>query len=130
MNKKYISFLIICSGIAISLLIFAFSNKNETIESHDKDNVKIENGIQEINIDTRLGYKPLKTKAKSGIPTKINFQTDSTFDCSLALRIPDIKYAKNLKPTGTESVDLGTSTAGKLYGTCSMGMYYFEIDFE
>ncbi len=38
--------------------------------------------------------------------------------------------SKNLPQTGSTEIDLGSPQAGKLQGTCGMGMYPFAIDFK
>ncbi len=94
------------------------------------DNVSIVNGVQVIDLRAKGGYSPRKTTAKAGIPTILKVTTSSTFDCSSALRIPTMNISKNLPPSGSTEIDLGTPSAGTLQGTCAMGMYPFEIEFN
>jgi plastocyanin domain-containing protein len=101
------------------------NNKNETVS-----NVSIVDGVQVIEIQAKGGYTPRKSVAKAGIPTIIRFKTSGTFDCSSSLRIPSMNIFNNLPQSGNTDVDLGTQKVGVLNGSCGMGMYPFEIDFN
>lgn len=91
----------------------------------------VENGIQYIDITARGGYTPRITKAKADIPTVIRMKTENTFDCSTALVIPDIGFQAYLERSGVKEIAVPIEKAtGTLRGTCSMGMYNFQIDFE
>lgn len=92
-------------------------------------NVVVENGTQYIDLTAKGGYAPRKTLAQAGIPTVLKVTTNGTYDCSSAITIPDQGISQDLPPTGTTEITLGTPVAGALQGTCSMGMYSFEIDF-
>ncbi|MCX6715974.1 MAG: cupredoxin domain-containing protein [Candidatus Taylorbacteria bacterium] len=94
------------------------------------NNVSIENGVQIIEIQARGGYEPRSSVAKAGIPTIIRFNTNGAFDCSTSVRIPSLGINKILPRTGTTDVDIGSPQATTLKGSCSMGMYRFEIDFR
>ena len=120
-----ITFLLIIGGA----LIFVNQN-NKNIEIGGGDNVAVKDNKQVIEIDAKGGYSPRKTLAKAGIPTIIRFKTSNTFDCSIAVRLPSKGVSKILPQTGSSDIDLGTSTVGQFYGTCGMGMYSFEIDFN
>lgn len=93
-------------------------------------NVTMQDGVQVISISARGGYSPRKTVAKAGIPTVLNVETNGTFDCSSALYLPSMNVQKALPASGETQVDLGTPQVGVFRGTCSMGMYNFEIDFQ
>ena len=95
------------------------------------NNVTMENGTQVIAIDARGGYTPRQTVAKAGVPTVIRMNTQGTFDCSSAVRIPDINYEKNLPSTGTTDIPVPAQKPGTtLKGLCIMGMYNFSVRFE
>jgi len=127
---------ILLAGILIggAILLSGGKTNNNALNSGDlvtnKVNVKVIDGKQIIEIDVRGGYSPQRTVAKAGLPTTINFVTSNTFDCSLSLRLPSLGVNKILPRTGSTAIDLGTSTVGQFYGTCGMGMYSFEVDFE
>lgn len=98
--------------------------------SNSPQNVAIVDGKQIIEIRAKGGYFPVKSTAKAGIPTIIRVKTSGTFDCSSLVRIPSMKISKILSSSGTEDIDIGTPNAGILRGTCGMGMYPFEINFQ
>ena len=94
------------------------------------DNVSIVDGKQIIDLRAKGGYAPRRTIAKAGLPTILRLDTKGTFDCSSAVRIPSLNISRNLPPSGTTEIDLGVPKVAILEGTCSMGMYPFEIDFQ
>ncbi|MCX6793287.1 MAG: cupredoxin domain-containing protein [Candidatus Falkowbacteria bacterium] len=106
-----------------------YSNNTETMVT--SSNVSTENGKQVITIDVKGGYSPKVTNAKANVATIIRAKTNSTFDCSSALRIPAINYSKNLPPSDTTDIEIPNQAAGSsLKGLCSMGMYSFTINFS
>lgn len=125
-------------GIALTLTLafgayLIFGNQSKEVspeESAAGNNVRIENGQQIIEIKARGGYLPRVSTAKAGMPTTLRVNTNGTFDCSSALRIPSLKVSKNLPANGVTDIDLGTLAAGSISGNCSMGMYPFEINVE
>jgi len=145
MNKKTNTITII-SIIAVVLIIIGaiyFSNSsklnvnntnNSNTEEKNKNetatNVSIVDGIQIIEIQAKGGYSPRKSTAKAGIPTVIRFKTNGTFDCSSSIRIPSMNIFNNLTQSGNTDIDLGIQKIGVLNGSCGMGMYSFEIDFQ
>jgi len=94
------------------------------------NNVTIENGVQIVEINAKGGYSPRRSIAKAGVPTVLRVNTNGTFDCSSALRIPSLNISQNLPISGLTDIELPASQTGSLVGSCSMGMYRFEIVFE
>ena len=94
------------------------------------NNVSIVDGKQIVEASVKGGYRPQKSVAKAGVPTVLRFATNSTYDCSGAVRIPSIGYSAFLPASGKTDVELGTPQAGILRGMCAMGMYTFEIEFQ
>lgn len=94
------------------------------------NNVSIVDGKQIIEISAKGGYQPRKSIAKAGIPTIIRFNTKGTFDCSSSVRIPSMNISKLLPQSGSVDIDIGTQEVATLQGSCGMGMYPFEIDFQ
>lgn len=94
------------------------------------DNVVIEDGTQYIDLTAKGGYSPRLTAAQAGLPTVLKVTTNGTYDCSSSISIPDYGLSEYLPPSGTTEINLGTPEVGILQGTCGMGMYRFEIDFE
>ena len=93
-------------------------------------NVRKENGVQIIDFTARGGFTPFKSVAQAGIPTILRFNTKNTFDCSSSVRIPSLNISKILPSSGVTDIDVGSQPAGVLHGTCSMGMFPFEIEFR
>lgn len=91
------------------------------------DNVSVIDGTQIITLSAKGGYQPKRSVAVAGLPTILRVNTNGTFDCSSALRIPSLKVSENLPMNGTTDIKLGTLSAGIIPGNCSMGMYPFEI---
>jgi plastocyanin domain-containing protein len=131
-------------GIIISILIVvgiiggaiwlspkkSVSNNSNPVSTQGVDNVRIENGQQIIELNAKGGYQPRKSVAKAGLPTVIRFKTNGTFDCSASVRIPSLNISKFLPQNGSTDIDIGTPVAGLFRGSCGMGMYPFEVDFQ
>lgn len=130
-----VSILVIVVGI-FGIIFILNKNKSPNTTSEQVrteepvNNVKTIDGKQIIEIKAKAGYSPKQTVAKAGVPTIIKFKTSGTFDCSSAVVLPSLGLSKNLPNTGETEVDIGSQTVGKLAGTCGMGMYFFEIDFQ
>jgi plastocyanin domain-containing protein len=90
-------------------------------------NVSVVDGTQIITLSAKGGYQPKRSVAAAGLPTILRVNTNGTFDCSSALRIPSLKVSENLPMNGTTDIKLGTLSAGTIPGNCGMGMYPFEI---
>ncbi len=121
-------------AIAVAIVIIGgaillVGSESTTTNNEPANNVSIVDGTQIIAIDVKGGYKPRKSVATSGLPTVIQFITNGTYDCSIAVRIPSLSIAKNLPPVGSTRIDIGTPKIGTLRGVCAMGMYSFEIEF-
>lgn len=95
-----------------------------------ENNVSVVDGKQIIEIRAKGGYQPRKSIAKAGMPTVLRFNTAGTFDCSSSVRIPSMNISKNLPQTGSTDIDIGSQQVATLQGTCGMGMYPFEVDFQ
>lgn len=102
---------------------------NSSLEDALVNNVTVVDGKQIVEIRARGGYLPRKSVAKEGIPTVLRINTKGTFDCSSSVRIPALNISRNLPASGVTDIDLGNPKPGILFGTCSMGMYPFEINF-
>jgi len=129
MNVK----IIVVSIIAISVVIAGFILFSGGAKNVDQpiNNVSMVDGRQIITINAKGGYSPRVTTAKAGIPTVIKMNTQGTFDCSSALRIPSLNYQTNLPLSGQTLIDVPAQTAGTtMQGVCSMGMYSFAINFN
>lgn len=140
MNKT--ASIIIITGliITIGIVFFGRSNiktnnddivQNTEIQTEQVQNVETKDGIQYITINVKGGYSPRVSTAKAGIPTKLIFKTNGAYDCSSSVIIRSLNYQKILPRTGEEIIDLGIPKINvPLRGTCGMGMYSFEINFN
>lgn len=128
MNKTALA--IVIGVVIISGAFFITKPSSPKEASTPVQNVTVVDGKQTIDVTAKGGYQPRKSVAKAGIPTVLRFNTSGTFDCSSAVRIPSMDVSKNLEPTGVTEIDLGSPKVGILQGTCGMGMYPFEIDFQ
>jgi plastocyanin domain-containing protein len=68
------------------------------------------------------GYEPADTTLYAGMPTTWLIEGTSKFDCSAALRVPDLGISVNLAE-GVNTVALPAMDAGTVHFTCVMGMY-------
>lgn len=128
MKYIFISILIIVL-IIIGMMIFFLPDKAQ-IQNPQINNVTLIDGKQIIDLTAKGGYTPRKSTAKAGIPTVLRVNTNGTFDCSSAIRIPSMGISRNLPQSGVTDIDLGSPKIGVLTGTCGMGMYPFEINFQ
>ena len=123
-----IFFVVIVLPVGGAVYLSAHGASQQAVGS--EGNVSIVDGKQIIEIHAKGGYQPRVSTARAGVPTVLRFDTNATFDCSSSVRIPSMNISKNLPQTGTTDIDLGTAQAGVLQGTCSMGMYPFEVNFR
>jgi plastocyanin domain-containing protein len=131
MNTKWITISIIVASLLIGgAIIFSNGSSSKSPSSSGAGNVSIVDGKQIIEINVRGGYQPRKSVAKAGVPTVLRFNTNGTFDCSSSVRIPSLNVSQILPQTGSTDIDLGTQSIGKLNGSCGMGMYRFDIEFQ
>jgi plastocyanin domain-containing protein len=121
---------IILAGFIIGGAIIFTNSSGGTGSETNVNNVSIVDGKQIIEIAARGGYQPRKSVAKAGIPTIIRFETNGTFDCSSSVRIPSLNISKSLPQTGSTDIDIGSGKLGTLQGSCGMGMYPFEVEFQ
>lgn len=123
--------ILITTGILIVIAIFfAGALGNQSKKEEQIQNVSIVDGKQIITIKAKGGYRPKISNAKAGVPTIVRFQTSGTFDCSSSVRIPSMNISEVLPNSGLKDIDLGIPQVGTLEGSCGMGMYPFEINFQ
>lgn len=135
MNNKT---LIIVAAVAV-LVVWFFSSRSSQEgkvysfggEQAISEVVSEENGEQVIRVLAKVGYTPKKIVAKAGMPTRLEIETNSTYDCSAAFTIPSINYRQQLPATGLTEIEIPVQKAGdSLVGMCTMGgMYSFTVNF-
>ncbi len=111
-------------------IVFMITKNENLAPIANGNNVTIVDGKQIIDLTVRGGYSPQKSIAKAGVPTTLRFTTKGTFDCSSSVRIPSMNVSKTLELSGITEIDLGNPKVGVLRGSCAMGMYPFEINFQ
>lgn len=111
-------------------IYFTSRNTPQVVTDTPVNNVSMVDGKQIIDVSVKGGYRPNVTTAKAGIPTILRFNTNGTYDCSSAVRIPSMGISKNLPPSGSTDIDLGSPLVATLQGVCGMGMYSFQIKFQ
>ena len=125
------TFIIVIIGIVLLsglLLLKQNPSSSSTNQDSETTNVSIVNNQQIVTITAKGGYTPAKSVVQSNLPTVIRFDTNGTFDCSASVRIASKGISKTLPSNGSLDVNIGTLQAGEtVQGTCSMGMYRFEI---
>jgi len=127
---KFITISIIVVVILIGGAFLLSSSKSTNNTNIPANNVSIVDGVQIVELKAKGGYKPEVSVAKAGIPTILRFDTSGTFDCSASVRIPSMNISKLLPNTGSTDIDLGIQKVGTFDGTCGMGMYPFQIEFQ
>ena len=129
MNSRLIVPVVI-SLVIVGWAFWLVSSRQSADEATPTQAAIITDGTQTIDITAKGGYSPRVMVAKAGVPTVLRVATNGTFDCSSSIVIPKLAYQKFLKPTGTEDIAISAEQAqGTLQGTCSMGMYSFQIKF-
>jgi sulfite exporter TauE/SafE len=116
----------IANGVPISKskIMSMFSENKNSSGNMSVAFPPIKDGFQEVTINVHSsGYSPSSVVLKEGIPTKLSLKTKDTYSCAIAFRIPDLSIGVNLKPEGTEVLDLPKLKKGNYTFTCSMGMY-------
>lgn len=132
MDKK-IGLSIIAATLMIAAALLYTNTQKESVGEQNQEPIlaTIENGVQIVDITARGGYSPRAVLAKAGLPTTLRVTTAETYDCSLSLVIPKLKYQKFLDSNGTQEILIPAEKAkGTINGLCSMGMYSFKIIFE
>ena len=130
MKGTFISIIVAVVLIGGAFILTKGNSPPQTNTSIAQNNVTVVDGKQIIEIHAKGGYQPRKSIAKAGMPTVLRFDTSGTFDCSSSVRIPSMNISKVLPQTGSTDIDIGTQQVATLQGTCGMGMYPFEVNFN
>ena len=139
MNKNTIISIIVSAALIIFAIVLTsgktdgqttIKNNSGATQETPANNVSIVDGKQIITINAKGGYQPQKSIAKAGVPTILRFNTNGAFDCSSSVRIPSMNISKMLPQSGSTDIDLSIQKTGTLDGSCGMGMYPFEIEFQ
>jgi plastocyanin domain-containing protein len=121
-------------GVIIWLAISSpnISQEKEVKAQKDENVVRMEDGIQVIYItSTTGGYSPRTVTADANIQTILRMSSENSYGCERSFRIPSMNINEVLPAEGETDFDLGTPKNGEeVFGSCSMGMYTFTINFE
>ena len=128
--KETITSIIIALLLIGGALFFFRGGNSQAKDAVPVNNVSIVDGKQIIAINAKGGYYPRQSFAKAGIPTILRFNAKGTFDCSSSVRLPSMNISKNLSSTETTDIDIGTQKVGTFNGSCGMGMYPFQVEFQ
>lgn len=127
----WLAVLAVVAALAYALFAKSSDPKPATVQGNLGPNIVMENGTQVILISAKGGYTPRSVTAKAGVPTVLRIKTENTYDCSIALNVPKLKFRQVLQPSGTVDIPVSESQAkGTLQGVCSMGMYSFAVTFK
>lgn len=110
------------------LLGWSFDPAEPVIVSQDP-NVKIENGVQVINMEERSnGYFPNKFTIKKDMPVRWVIDAKDPYSCASSLVSSKLGVRKNLQ-AGKNTIEFTPKEIGKIKFSCSMGMYsgYFNV---
>ncbi len=125
---------IVVALVLIGGALFLTSYRGSDSGSHEvpgNKNVRMEEGVQIVDLTAKGGYFPKATVARAGVPTVLAVATKGTFDCSSALVVPSVGYRDMLPPSGVTKIEVPPQSPGAvLEGLCSMGMYGFNVRFE
>lgn len=126
------NWLLVIGVISIGFILFlVFSNKPSSSVTESETNSTIEGDVQFIDVTAKGGYSPKAITAQAGKDTILRIKTQNTFDCSSAFTIPQLGVYKQLPTSGVTEFKLGVREKDEeLIGTCTMGMYSFEIQFK
>ena len=128
--KNIIAIIVAVILIGGAIFLVRKGDFSQQVQKENINNVTIVDGKQIIEIKAKGGYSPNVSIAKANIPTMLRFDTSGTFDCSSFVRLPSLNISKTLPNSGTTDIELGSPEIGKFQGSCGMGMYPFEVDFQ
>lgn len=120
----------VAAAALIAASLFLGGGGDRATANVPANNVSVVDGIQIVEIQARGGYWPRKSVAKAGLPTVLRFNASGSFDCSSVVRIASLDVSENLPQSGFADIEVGTRDVSTLEGSCGMGMYPFEVEFE
>lgn len=128
MEKKIAAGIILFTLIVAGFIVYRPQPSNTVAPA---ESVIQANGTQVVSITAKGGYTPRVVRAKKGVATVLQVTTKETYDCSISLVIPSLKFREYLPPTGVKEITIPAEKAeGTINGLCSMGMYSFKIVFD
>jgi sulfite exporter TauE/SafE len=87
--------------------------------------------VQTLNLGlTDRGYIPQSFVVKKGIPVELTITNTEARGCIQSFVIPDLNVRKLVRLGESTSISFTPQKVGKIGFTCSMGMYYGEINVQ
>ena len=129
--KNPIVLFMVFSLIIIGALgYFAINLTNSSKVVASSSDVKDNGDNQSVEIMAKNGFSPSVVNLKSNKSTTLKLSTKNTIDCSNTLVISALNIRQELPLSGELDVNIPPQTPGsKLTATCSMGMYFLELNF-
>jgi len=120
-------FVLITGLVFTAVIVSANSEKSK----FSQIGVETKNGVQFISLKAGLGYTPNRISAKASIPTKLEIETNNTYDCTAFLNIPKLNIKQFLPPTGVTEIEVqGMQPGEEIEGFCGSDTYKFVIKFS
>lgn len=118
------------STVALGLpLPFFKTNTPQVKQKVMGEKTNPETGNQTLTIKiTPQGYSPNYFQVKKDSPVIIKVLNSDTYSCASAFRIPALGISKNIPPGSSEIFTFTPKETGKIYFSCSMGMYQGVIE--
>jgi len=115
--------IVLIGGIGlIGFIVWYFLMRPE-----EKEEVKAQEGAQEVRILVERGYAPETVVVKKGIPLKLIFERKEADSCSERLLIPDFKINQFLAPNAITEVAFTPDKLGEFEFRCGMGMLHGKL---
>ncbi|MDP3994801.1 MAG: sulfite exporter TauE/SafE family protein [bacterium] len=77
---------------------------------------------------TSRGYSPNLIRVKKGKQVNLTLKAVNAFNCASAFRIPSLGIARNLVGNETQTITFTPKLPGRIYFSCSMGMFRGVIE--
>ncbi|SRR5260221_11941847 len=130
-NNSAAIFIIISVVIVVGFIFLIAKSSNQSVNKETTTQAVLSQGTQVIEMTAKAGFNPSFITAKSNNDTTLQVKTNNTFDCSSSIRIPSLGISKTLPSSGTTDILIAAQAPGTIIdGTCSMGMYHFQLKFE
>ena len=122
------STVVILLFFVVALFLVSKFGASKPVVSSD---ARLEDGKQIVEVTAHGGYSPGIIKAQADTETVLKITSDNAFGCERALSIRQLGITKILPINGETEIELGKQEPGSnIIGSCSMGMYSFEINFN
>lgn len=121
------SMIFIPCGINILTMTDSENQKEQSILTQTSESQQIQKF--EIFLTDR-GYTPKRISVKKGTPVQLIVKNEEARGCIQAFVIPNLNVRKVVRLGEWTTINFTPQKTGKIGFTCSMGMYYGEIDVQ